>query len=202
MADHRKLSNSEFINLLNEIATKAEGKAEEFGLTQEIVDDAKARRLNLQAKLSDQIAKRDAAKAATTVINQTRKSDDQFISDLKVRMRLEKVPPEKFVEAGLDADDSTPSVVAPQTPTDLVVEGFSNGTNKLKFNRNGNKKNTVFIIEAKSGDAVDFVIVGTTTKTTFEHKNQKPGVKTVYRVRAQRGGDYSDYSNLATVYET
>ncbi|HQU84516.1 MAG TPA: hypothetical protein PKY59_15365 [Pyrinomonadaceae bacterium] len=201
MADHRRLSNSEFVNLLNEIATKADGNAADFGLTQDLIDEAKTRKIGLQAKVSDQIAKRDAAKAATTVVTQTRKSDDQFVSDLKAKMRLEKVSPDKFIEAGFDADDSIQTVIVPQTPTDLVVEGFSNGTNKLKFNRNGNKKNTVFLVDAKIGNAADSVIVGTTTKTTFEHKNQKPGVKVTYRVRAQRGDDLSDYSNPATVYE-
>ncbi|MCD9185372.1 MAG: hypothetical protein LUM44_02995 [Pyrinomonadaceae bacterium] len=202
MADHRKLSNSDFLNLLNEITAKADGNAASFGLTQDLIDEAKTRRNGFEVKLTDQIAKKDASKAATTLMGQTRKSDDQFVSEMKATMRLAKVPPNKFEELGLDADDSIASIIAPQTPTALVVEGFSNGTNKLKFNRNGNKQNTIYIIEAKSGDAADFVIVGTTTKTTFEHKNQKPGVKTVYRVRAQRGDDYSDYSNTATVYET
>ena len=202
MADHRKLSNSDFLNLLNEITTKADGNAASFGLTQDLIDEAKTRRNGFEVKLTDQIAKKDASKAATTLMGQTRKSDDQFVSEMKATMRLAKVPPNKFEELGLDADDSIASIIAPQTPTDLVVEGFSNGTNKLKFNRNGNKQNTIYLVEAKSGDAADFVIVGTTTKTTFEHKNQKPGVKTVYRVRAQRGDDYSDYSNPATVYET
>lgn len=202
MADHRRLSNSDFINLLNEIVKKADGKAAEFGLTQDLVDEAQTRQTGLQTKVSDQIAKRDASKAATTVTKQTRKSDDQFVSDLKAKMRLAKVSPDKFAEIGFDPDDSVATVIVPQTPTDLVVEGFSNGTNKLKFNRNGNKPSTIFNIEAKIGNATDFVIIGTTMKQTFEHKNQKPGVKVVYRIRAQRGDDYSDYSNTATVYET
>lgn len=201
MADHRKLSNSEFLNLLNQLATKADGNAADFGLTQDIVDEAKARRIGLQTKVNDQTAKKSAAKASTSVVNQTRKGDDEFLSDVKAMMRLAKVSPDKFIEAGFDEDDSIVSIIVPQTPTDLVVSGASDGINKLKFNRNGNKPKTVFLVEAKIGNATDFVIIGTSMKQTFEHKNQKPGVKIVYRIRAQRGDDYSDYSNTANVYD-
>jgi len=201
MADHRKLSNSEFLNLLNQLATKADGNAADFGLTQDIVDEAKARRIGLQTKVNDQTAKKSAAKASTSVVNQTRKGDDEFLSDVKAMMRLAKVSPDKFIEAGFDEDDSIVSIIVLQTPTDLVVSGASDGINKLKFNRNGNKPKTVFLVEAKIGNATDFVIIGTSMKQTFEHKNQKPGVKVVYRIRAQRGDDYSDYSNTVTVYD-
>lgn len=202
MADHRKLSNSEFLNLLNQLATKADGNAADFGLTQDIVDEAKTRRIGLQTKVNDQTAKKSAAKASTSIVNQTRKGDDEFLSDVKTMMRLAKVSPDKFIEVGFDEDDSIVSIIIPQTPTDLVASGTSDGINKLKFNRNGNKPKTVFLVEAKIGNATDFVIIGTSMKQTFEHKNQKPGVKVVYRIRAQRGDDYSDYSNTATVYET
>lgn len=201
MADHRKLSHTEFKSLLEEIIAKANTAPADFGLTADVMTAVGNSRAGMNTKIADNISKKDAAKASTSALNAERKSGDELVSELKAMMRLAKMPSEKFLEIGLDADDVVQTPSAPQTPLDLLVEGFSNGNNNLKFNRNGNKQNTIFNVEAKIGGAADFVIVGSTTKTTWVHKNQTPGVKVVYRVRAQRGDDYSDYSNPATVYE-
>lgn len=201
MSDHRRLSNSEFRYLLNDIFTKAGGNEAEFGLTPAIVDDVKDRRDGMTAKIDDKVAKKAAAKASTSALNLERKDANELVSDLKMAMRAAKVSANKFIELGFDADDLTPSAVALFTPSGLVVQGFSNGTNELKFNRNGNKQGPTFLIEARIGEATDYIIIGTTRKQNFKHLGQKPGVKIVYRVRAQRGDDFSQYSNDAVVYE-
>lgn len=200
--DHTKLSNNEFKNLLDDIAAKADGNAADFFLTQGLIDQIKTAGGVLTADISDQAAKQSAAKAATNKLGQTRKDGDKLVSLLKRTMKANAdFSPDKYVEFGFDADDLTPSAIAPQTPADLSVEGFSNGTNELKFNRNGNKTGTVFIIEAKIGEAANYSIIGTTKKTNYRHTGQKPGVKIVYRLRAQRGDQFSEYSNEAVIYE-
>ena len=200
--DHTKFSNNEFKNLLDDIAAKADGKAADFFVTQDLIDQIKTAGNTITADISDQAAKQAAAKAATNKLGQTRKDGDKLVSLLKRTMKANAdFSPDKYVEFGFDADDLTPSAIAPQTPTDLSVEGFSNGTNELKFNRNGNKSGTVFVIEAKIGDAPNYSIIGTTKKTTYRHTGQKPGVKIVYRIRAQRGDQFSEYSNEAVIYE-
>lgn len=198
--DHRKLSNSEVRDLLNNIFTKGDGNAANFGVTQDLIDEAKTRGNALTAKMNDQTAKKAASKAATTSLNLERKDDDEWLSDFKLLMRTNKVSADKFVEFGFDADDLVPSPIAPQTPLELFVIGSSNGINALKWKSNGNKPRVIYLIEAKIGAATDYTIVGTSTKTSFNHKNQTPGVKAMYRVRAQRGEELSDYSNEAVVY--
>lgn len=200
MSDHRKLSHSEFKNLLENIASKATGDPSVFGLTPEIVTAVTNSRGEITNGIADNIAKKDAARAATTVLLSKRKTGDDLVSHIKATMRLARMPSEKFHELGLDGDDPSNTPAAPQTPLDLLAEGFSGGNNRLKFRRNGNRPQTIFIVEAKIGAAETFSIVGTTTKTTFLHKNQTPGVKIVYRVRAQRNDEFSDYSNSAIVY--
>ena len=201
MSDHRKLGNSQFRDLLSDIFETTKDNPADFNFTTELISEIKSRRDGIGEKIATQIAAKAASKAATTSLGQQRKSDNDFVSDLKIKMRAGNVPAERFVQVGFDVDDATPTPNTPQTPLDLSVKGFSNGTNTLKFNRNGNKQNTVFIIEARIGDATDYAIVGTSTKTTYEHKDQKPGVKVVYRVRAQRGDEISDPSNEAVVYD-
>jgi hypothetical protein len=201
MSDHRKLSNNAFYNLLNDIYTKGDGSAPSFGLTQAIIDLVKDMRNGMSDGIADQTAKKAASKASTTSLKIVRGGADDLVSDLKIAMRAAKVSADKFVEFGFDADDLVPSIITLSTPMDLVVQGYSNGTNELKFDRNGNKQGTTFLIEAKIGDALDYTIIGTTRKQSFKHTEQKPGVKTLYRTRAQRGDDFSEYSNVATVYE-
>lgn len=200
MGDHRKLSNSALRDLLNTIYTKANGASENFGLTQDLIDEAKTRRNALTGKIDDQTAKRTASKAATTALNLERKDNDEWVADLKVKMHAAKVSADKFVEFGFDADEFGSSAISPQTPLELTVTGSSNGTNALKWKGNGNKPRTIYLIEAKIGDAAKYSIIGTSTKKSFNHKDQTPGVKVIYRVRAQRGEDFSDYSNEAVVY--
>lgn len=195
------MSNTELKAAIDELIAKANGNAADYGLTQDLIDEIKADNVTFEADIGNQILKKAEAKASTTKLNGTRKSLDDKVSKAKRRAKDSGVSADKLNEIGFEADDTGLSTGDVQTPTDLLVEGFSNGTNKLRFNRNGNKPNTIFNVEAKIGDAANFVIVGSTSKTTFEHKNQTPGVKVIYRVRAQRGDDFSDYSNPATVYE-
>lgn len=201
MSDHRRLNNGDFYSFLDRIFAKGSGNEADFGLTPEIINQIKAIRDGLLVGMNDQAAKKAEAKASTSALNQKRKNGDNLVADIKLAMRAAKVPEDKFIEMGFDADDATPTPSLLLMPSDLSVKGFSNGVNALKYNRNGNKHGTIFIIEARTGDATEYSIVGTTTKTTFEHKNQKPGVKVVYRVRAQRGDEISDPSNEAVVYD-
>jgi hypothetical protein len=201
MIDHSKLSHSEFKNLLDLIESKADGNAAEFGLTQADVLQIQAIRDRMETDIADQAAKDAAAEAATAKLTATRKEGNKLLSLNKMTMRSNQVKDDKFAELGFGTDDSVDTPVAPLTPAELSVQGFSNGANKLKFKRNGNKQHTIFNVEAKIGNAPNFVIVGTTTTTNFNHENQTPGVKVVYRVRAQRsGGEFSEYSNEAVVY--
>lgn len=200
--NHAKLSNSKFRDLLDDILTKADGNAAEYFLTQSQLDELKTVRNTLTAEIAEQTETQAAAKAATQKLGQTRKGADKLVSLVKKTMKANAgFTSDKYVDLGFDADDLTPSAITPQTPLDLSVKGFSNGTNELKFKRNGNKNSAVFIIEAKIGDAADYAIIGTTTKTVFRHTGQKPGLKILYRVRAQNGDQYSEYSNEAVIYE-
>lgn len=200
MANHRNLNNSEFRELLDLISQKATGAPADFGLTAALIAEVDASSGEIGEGIADQIIKRSAAKASTTTLKGRRKTGDDLVSRIKQTMKLAGVPPQKFEELGLDADDASASTSQPVQPIELLVEGFSSGKNVLKFNKNGNKKTAVYLVEAKTGAANDFVIVGTTTKTTFNHTGQTPGTKVTYRVRAQRGDELSDYSNEATVY--
>lgn len=200
MGDHRRLSHSAFYFVLEEFFTKTDGNAATYGLTQGLVDDIKVMKNDLKADLDDQTLKQAASKAATTKTNGTRKTTDDLYAKAKRDAKNSGTAADKLAEIGFAPDDLTPTPIGVIAPIELSVVGFSNGKNSLVFNRNGNKPGTIYNAEAKIGTATSFVIIGFTKSRTFDHKNQTPGVKVVYRLRAQRGEVFSDYSNEAVVY--
>lgn len=92
--------------------------------------------------------------------------------------------------------------VTPQVPASLVVTGYDNGVNALKWKSGGNKPNTAYVVEALYPDAAQWVQVGSVTRLSFEHTGQTPGVQVVYRLRARRRTEFSNPSNTAIAYDT
>lgn len=73
--------------------------------------------------------------------------------------------------------------------TFLNVTGCGDGVNKLTWNRNGNAQGTNFIIESKPEGATTWAFTASTTKTSFNHTNQIPGVEVFYRIISTRAGE-------------
>jgi len=101
-------------------------------------------------------------------------------------------------ELKINKPASGASIVA--QPLNLSAEGFESGINKLKWERNGNPQHRNFTVEYRVGETGQWLIAGTTRKTTYNHKNQTPGVKIYYRVFANTDEEQSPHSNTAVVY--
>lgn len=100
-------------------------------------------------------------------------------------------------QLGIVSDNSAGPV---RTVTGLTATGCSNGVNELKWNRNGNSPVTSFVIEYALGLSNDWNFAGVTTKTTFDHENQTPGVFLRYRVISNRAGQTSAPSDPVSIY--
>ena len=110
------------------------------------------------------------------------------------------VTPAQKASLGVNPRSAVKNHTPPVTPTGLTAEGFSTGVNSLKWNRAGNKANTIFAVEAQIGASADWVEVGSVSATKFDHVGQTPGVKTAYRVLATRAGMKSVASPSVTLY--
>jgi hypothetical protein len=145
--------------------------------------------------------KKEESTSQTTKVRNSRKKLNKLVGKLNTAFKSkDEVTDGLLEELGLDSKDSNLNATTAGTPSNLVVTGTSDGINHLKWNRGGNKQGTMFIIEAKSGDALTFVIVDAVTSSFYEHADQTPGVKTQYRIKAKRGEIASGYSNSAMVY--
>jgi hypothetical protein len=107
----------------------------------------------------------------------------------------------EFDAIGFDPPARQRRIAEPQTPTELSVVGYSNGVNDLKFTGNNTPNSVRYLVEAKVGDATDYVIIGVSKAQRFKHAGVTPGVKHQYRIYAQTTrGKVSDWSNEAVVY--
>ncbi len=94
------------------------------------------------------------------------------------------------------------TVSAPVPPTDLVASADAAGTNSLRWNGAGNASGIQFVIEARIGTALGYSLVDVVSATSYRHIDRTPGQPVLYRVRARRGSQTSDPSNIAGVYQS
>jgi len=191
----------EFIAWLENFIQVAQANMAELGLVADDITELENLRSDLTEKLNAKVAKREASVAATTDFNLTHKSAKEKVGGFNQFFKSKKNVTSVLLEAlGLNANDANLTPIVPVAPSDLVVEGRSNGINYLKFNRNGNKSTVNFVIESKTGDETAYKFVTVTKKTRFQHKNQTPGVRVFYRVKAVNGDFETEFSNEAVVY--
>ncbi len=195
-----KLSNSEFIIWMKNMLTMVENNSV-ANIEAGLITQSKGIRTNLEANLSEKLNLEENLAGKSLEIKFNRKEANKNAAKIRDSLRLNSNVATGFIEiAGFNVVDGVKTTTAPVAPTDLVVTGTSDGINKLTWKRNGNKQGTLFMIEARSGDSGAWLIIDTVTNTKYEHKNQVPGVKIQYRIKAKRGTKESTASNMAVVY--
>lgn len=172
----------------------------QYGTTKAQIDSLKAKADELRANIATRQTADEAAKAAVASQKASRQSSEPDASYLNTVIKADPNVSDADKQAAGIETAKPRSKTAPIRPEDLVANGFEDGRNVLKWNREGNKPNTQFIVESKDATATDFSYLATTTETKYEHLGVKPGTRYTYRVKAQRSGEESTYSNEAMVY--
>lgn len=195
-----ELNNAEFLPWFNNFIKKIEDNKSQLPITDEQIDALKARRDSHRAKLDAQIATEQAARAATRNLNDDRSLSNSEISYLNTTFKADKsVPREVIVDTGLKVSEGKTSE-PPVVPLDLTVTADAGGSNELKWKRNGNKQNTIFVVEYQAEGETEWKYLTSTNETKFTHAGRKPGQQIAYRVKATRAGQESVYSNVAVAY--
>lgn len=94
--------------------------------------------------------------------------------------------------------DVIPSHEIPFITSDLNIEGSCEGANRADWKSNGNKRGTLYIVEARYGTTGDFNVIASVPATKYLPKEQTPGVAVYYRISAQRNN--FDISALHTCW--
>jgi hypothetical protein len=194
-------NDAEFAVWLANLINKATVYKTTLKLEETQIDALTAKLTAFNTNLGLKQQKKEESVAQTALVKDERKVLNKDIGLLNSAVKsIDGLASNIIEELGLNANESNFGGAALNNPTDLVATGTSDGTNALKFNRNGNRQGTTFIIEAKIGDSDVWVMIDAVTGSTYKHKNQTPGVKVQYRIKAKRGESESGVSNTAIVY--
>lgn len=194
------LSDNQLVEWMTNFMAVAVATPEKYGVTAAQLQEMRTNRNDLQAKMTARVAAEEAAKASVAAQKGSRGTNDDFCSYINKIVKADpNVTDADKIAVGVEPD-KPPTRTPPVTPTDLVVNGYQDNRNALKWNRAGNKQNTQFIVEYLEAPETEFEYLATTTETTYEHKGAMPGKQCAYRVKAQRSGEESGYSNVAVVY--
>ena len=200
MANLSHMSDVELLAWMDNFVTVATTAPAQYGTTTAQIAAIADKANDLRDKIAARLTAEDAAKAAVNNQQASRQSAYPEISYLNTIIKADpNVSDADKLAVGIDVPKPR-SKTAPVRPEGLVANGFEDGRNVLKWSREGNKPNTQFIVESRMGAAGDFAYLATTTETKYEHLGATPGARMTYRVKAQRSGEESTYSNEATVY--
>lgn len=196
-----KLSNSAFIIWAETMLATVENNIGATNIDSTLITEAKTIRVSLNTNLSEKQALEDNLAGKIQEIKFNRNLLNKLAAKIQALLKNDSDVSNSFIEqAGFNVNDGVKSVIVPLSPTNLVVTGTSDGINLLKWSKNGNKPGTLYIIEAKTGDDGEWIMIDVVKTLKFEHKNQIPGVKMQYRVKSKRNDTTSTASNVAVVY--
>jgi hypothetical protein len=172
-----------------------------FGVVVGDLADTIAAKTDIDALIIANDLAQDAAKASTAALSAGLASG-QGSGRALIRLTNGKAvaTPDLIVAAGMKVKDTDPTAINPVAPSDLVVTARADGTHFMQWKANGNKSGTLYLPHVKVGDATAWTLLEPTTKTSFQHTGNTPGVKATYMVKARRRDITGPESNIAVVY--
>ena len=194
-------SLEEFVNWFRTFIAVAEANMGTLSVDQVKIDEWKALLAELEAAMNTVELTKSAARQAVKDKDKKWEETIDVTGEYNGIFQNDKKIPQSLIEAlGLRVHDTTPSHEVPFQPSNFTVKGFDIGKNKLKWNRNGNKSGTQYIIEVKYALDGEFQNVDKVTATSYDHQKQTPGVPAWYRITLRRGKLVGDPSETVAVY--
>jgi len=194
-------NDAEFAVWLTNFINKADVYKDQLNLSDFQISALQAKLTSFNTNLALKQQKKEESVAQTALVKDERTDLNEEVGLFNNAFKSIKGLASNIIEElGLSVNEGNFGNVPPTAPSDLVVTGTSDGTNSLKWKRGGNRQGTTFIIEAKIGNSENWVMIDAVTGASYKHKDQTPGVKIQYRIKAKRGEFESGYTNTAVVY--
>ena len=198
--DYIPTKEGEVVPWIENFVQVATANAAALGLGTVDITALKTMNGDLAGKINAAIAKQSEAKAATESKNITKdKTIDVVRSMVRQVQAKPGVPDNLKAQLGITipSPSPTPSVLYP--PKDLSAEMTAGGLCLMKWNRNSNNYGTTFIIEAGNKTTEKWEMIGTTTKSQYEAKLPNTLGNNLFRVKAQKGTNISEASNVILI---
>ena len=198
--DYIPTKEGEVVPWIENFVQVATANATALGLGTVDITALKTMNGDLAGKINAAIAKQSEAKAATEAKNiQMDKTVDTVRSMVRQVQAKPGVPDnlKAQLRITIPSPSPTPSVLYP--PKDLSAEMTAGGLCLMKWNRNSNNYSTTFIIEAGNKTTDKWEIIGTSTKSQYEAKLPNTLGNNLFRVKAQKGTNISEASNVILI---
>ena len=198
--DYIPTKEGEVVPWIENFVQVATANAAALGLGTVDITALKTMNGDLAGKINAAIAKQSEAKAATEAKNiQMDKTVDTVRSMVRQVQAKPGVPDnlKAQLRITIPSPSPTPSVLYP--PKDLSAEMTAGGLCLMKWNRNSNNYGTTFIIEAGNKTTEKWEMIGTTTKSQYEAKLPNTLGNNLFRVKAQKGTNISEASNVILI---
>ena len=198
--DYFPKKEGEVVPWIENFVQVATANAAALGLGSVDITALKTMNGDLAGKINAAIAKQSEAKAATEAKNiQMDKTVDTVRSMVRQVQAKPGVPDnlKAQLRITIPSPSPTPSVLYP--PKDLSAEMTAGGLCLMKWNRNSNNYGTTFIIEAGNKTTEKWEMIGTTTKSQYEAKLPNTLGNNLFRVKAQKGTNISEASNVILI---
>ena len=198
--DYFPKKEGEVVPWIENFVQVATANAAALGLGTVDITALKTMNGDLAGKINAAIAKQSEAKAATEAKNiQMDKTVDTVRSMVRQVQAKPGVPDnlKAQLRITIPSPSPTPSVLYP--PKDLSAEMTAGGLCLMKWNRNSNNYSTTFIIEAGNKTTEKWEMIGTTTKSQYEAKLPNTLGNNLFRVKAQKGTNISEASNVILI---
>lgn len=161
---------------------------------------------DLSSAAAEQIVQAGQSKAATATKDDLQKSLLTVIGQVRNSLVAGLAPADQYalcqfdIPVGEATGISRPAPVAPNVPTGLACQGYSNGQIIGGFNGQNPDSNVRYEIWRLQGDTEDYMLHAVVTKQKFVDDPTTPGQLYQYKVRAVGAGGNSAFSNVAVVY--
>lgn len=184
----QKMGDAEYLASLKVFVDAAQLYADTLGLDKPELTELQAQIGQFEKQLQQTQAAKNALKATVTEKDAQRDVVRDLVGTFARRWRAdENIPDEILAGLRLAPHRSSPVRSAPAPVTDLVITANGEGELSLRWNRNGNVKGTLFMVETAPNGSGPWVLLDSVTSTKFSILGE-PGVPIWFRVRTKRRG--------------
>lgn len=197
---YHKDNATDLLVLSTQIATTCGPEPESYGLTEATVTDL----VEANTALDDAVSEYETLKVALRAALENRDARQSAVVS-KVAAIARSIyseaglTPTQISATGLKVHDTVPTRSGVNTPGDLSAAPSSLGYVKLKWDRRGNKQNTVYLVQA-SYDGLSWETIHATPRITATLGLFPPGERRYFRILAQRAGKTSYPTPTVGIY--
>lgn len=182
--DYIPRADKAFRSWLKNLAAKCEIYSTELGITSEQLKQIQDFSEDFHANLSRVTEAKATLAGLVAGKDKTRKNATEFSRSLARQVKsLPNLPQKIPADLGVLQPSSQTQLA---TVSGLIVTGYSNGVNALKWKRGENAKGTIFLIEYRYSENSPWQFADAVTRTDYRHSDQIPGRTVFYRVTAKR----------------